>query len=69
MSFALTKKWGTLDFKVWMSLLILSFISLALLGYKVATTITCPTINIKPTGKFNHADANNNTFFVNEQII
>ncbi|MFV0606736.1 MAG: PKD domain-containing protein [Niabella sp.] len=69
MPFALTKKWGILDFKVWMSLLILSLISLALLGYKVATTVTCPAISIKPTGKLNHANENSHTFFVNEQII
>lgn len=68
MHFALTKQWGKIDFRVWTSLIVLVFISLALLGYKVATTVKCPAISIEPVGKLSHAGEDNNVFFVNEQV-
>ena len=68
MHFALTKQWGKIDFRVWMSLIVLVFISLALFGYKVATTVKCPAITIELAGKLNHADEKENTYFVNEQV-
>ena len=68
MNFALTKQWGKIDFRVWMSLIVLAFISLGLFGYKVATTAKCPDMKIELTGKLSHADEKENTFFVNEQV-
>lgn len=51
-----------------MSLIVLAFMSLALFGYKVATTVKCPAIEIGLTGKLSHANDDKNTFYVNEQV-
>lgn len=68
MHFSLTKQWGKIDFRVWMSLIVLAFISLALFGYKIATKVTCPAISINITGKLGHTDDEKNTYFANEQV-
>lgn len=68
MHFALTKQWGNIDFRVWLSLIILAFLSLILFGYKVATKVKCPPTTIEAAGKLSHMDDNANTFFVNEQV-
>lgn len=68
MSFAVTKKWGFLDFKVWITFIILAILSMGLLAYKVATNKPCPIFSIQVNGKLNHNDANKHTYYVNEQL-
>lgn len=68
MHFALTKKWGPLDFKIWVSFIILILLSVALLSYKVITNEPCPSFTIEVTGKLNHIDDNAHTFYINEQL-
>lgn len=48
--------------------MVLVFISLALFGYKMATAVKCPDIEIGTTGKLNHTSDDKNTYFVNEQV-
>lgn len=66
---SLSKKWAGIDFKVWLSLLVLAALSIALLGYKVATNTPCIDFIIKAQGKLNHPETGGTqTFYVNEQI-
>ena len=68
MHFALSKQWGHLDFRVWLSLIILAGICLGLFGYKMVTTDKCTGAAITVTGKLTHTEENSKTFFVNEQV-
>lgn len=68
MHFAFSKQWGKIDYRVWMSLIILSLISFALLGYKLATNVDCPALKLSVISNLNHAGLDSNTFFVNEQV-
>jgi hypothetical protein len=68
MHFVFSKQWGKLDYRVWMSLIALSLISLTVFGYKVATNEQCPSVNIALECNLNHAGLDSNTFYVNEEI-
>ena len=68
MHFVYSKQWGRLDFRVWISLITVAIIALALLGYKVATNVTCPEFHLKTTSNINHIQEGPNTYFVNEQV-
>lgn len=68
MNFSLSKQWGNIDFRVWITFLWLSVLSLGLLGYKVATYINCMPIQISAKGKLSHTNTTQNIFYVNEQI-
>lgn len=68
MHFVYTKQWGRLDFRVWISLIAIAIIALALLGYKVATNVTCPEFHLKTASNINHIQEGPNTYFVNEQV-
>ncbi|MFT4092333.1 MAG: PKD domain-containing protein [Niabella sp.] len=69
MHFSLSKKWAGIDFKVWVTFIVLTVLSAGLLSYKVATNVPCPAFTISATGKLNHPEGNNShTFYVNEQI-
>ena len=52
----------------WMSLIVLSLISLTVFGYKVATNEQCPSVSIALECNLNHAGLDSNTFYVNEEI-
>ncbi|MCH5597545.1 hypothetical protein [Niabella ginsengisoli] len=66
---SLTKKWAGIDFKVWLSLIVLAFLSTGLLAYKVATNVPCPNFSISAAGKLNHIENDSKqTFYINEQI-
>ncbi|WP_346237418.1 PKD domain-containing protein [Niabella insulamsoli] len=66
MHFRFSKKWGTLDYKVWLSLIVVAALSMGLFGYKVATKVECPEINLSVVGKLAHPD--DNVFFINENL-
>lgn len=56
-----------IDNKVWLTLLITALISVALFGFKIATTEPCYDITLKLKGVVEHPFANN--YFVGESII
>jgi PKD repeat protein len=56
-----------IDNKVWLTLLITAFISVALFGFKIATTERCYDIDLTLKGVVEHPFANN--YFVGESII
>ncbi|MCD2423482.1 PKD domain-containing protein [Niabella pedocola] len=68
MHFVYTKQWGRLDFRVWISLIMVAVVTLALLGYKVATNVSCPEFELKTTSNINHISEGPHTYFVNEQV-
>ncbi|SDD98966.1 PKD domain-containing protein [Niabella drilacis] len=68
MHFVYSKQWGRLDFRVWISLIAVTVIALALLGYKVATHVTCPEFHLKTASNINHIQDGPRTYFVNEQV-
>ncbi|MGC4232912.1 MAG: hypothetical protein QM594_08025 [Niabella sp.] len=69
MHFSLSKKWGGIDFKVWLCFISLALISIGLLAYKAVTYAPCADFKITATGKLTHIEAHNAyTFYVNEQI-
>ncbi|MBZ4188380.1 PKD domain-containing protein [Niabella beijingensis] len=68
MHFVYSKQWGRLDFRVWVSLLLLAVATLGLLGYKVATHVACPEFQLKTGSTINHLSERPNTYFVNEQV-
>ncbi|WP_300596639.1 PKD domain-containing protein [Niabella sp.] len=68
MHFVYTKQWGRLDFRVWISLIIVAAVTVVLLSYKVATNVTCPEFQLKTTSNINHISEGPHTYFVNEQV-
>lgn len=57
-----------MDYKVWLSFIIVGLLSLGLLSYKIATRVECPQTNLRATGKLNHTKEKENTFYTNEAI-
>jgi len=46
MHFSFSKRWGVMDFKVWMAFILVSVLSLAFMGYKIATDVKCNLVKI-----------------------
>lgn len=67
MHFRFSKKWGVLDYKVYLSFIVVAFLSLGLFSYRVATRVNCPDIKFSLVGKLAHAKEN--TFNINEDIL
>ncbi|GAB3425682.1 PKD domain-containing protein [Niabella aquatica] len=69
MYFSISKRWGGIDFKVWLCFISLALISIGLLAYKAITYTPCADFKITVSGKLNHTEAHTAyTFYVNEQL-
>lgn len=68
MHFSISKQWGAIDFKVWLSLIVLACISLGLFGYRMAHLEKCPVFKITYGNSLAHQHESSNIFFTNETI-
>jgi hypothetical protein len=68
MHFVLSKQWGKIDYRVWISLIILAVLSISLFGYRAATLVRCPGFSLLAQSRLNHLGDQSNTFFINEQL-
>lgn len=68
MHFSFSKRWGVLDFKVWLSFIIVAILSLGFMGYKIVTDVNCLPVKIVAIGKLNATNNEKNLFFKNEEI-
>jgi len=69
MHFSFSKRWGVMDFKVWMAFILVSVLSLAFMGYKIATDVKCNPVKIQAIGKLNATNDGKNIFFKSEEIV
>lgn len=68
MHFTYTKRLGGIDFKVWITLIIIAILSFGVLAYKAATKIKCPPFKIIAGSTIKHEETIANTHFVNEEV-
>ena len=68
MHFIYTKKWGNVDFKVWLTLIVISILSGGVFAYKAATKIKCPQFKVSAGSSIKHDETIANTHFVNEEV-
>lgn len=68
MHFSYTKKIGGLDYKVWITLVIVSFLSLGVIGFKSVVKSKCPSFRVMATGSLQHANNRGHLFYVQEVI-
>ena len=65
MHFIYTKRWGGIDFKVWLTLILMLLLSVGLFAYKASTKIKCPQFKISAGSSIEHQETVANTHFVN----
>jgi len=68
MHFSFSRKWGLIDFKVWLSFIAVAVLCIGLLSYKIATAVDCPETTLTARGKLNHTNEKGNTFYISEQL-
>lgn len=68
MHYSFSRRWGIMDFRVWLSFIIVALLSLGFMGYKIATDVQCPKTTLAALGKLNHTGGGQNVFFINEEI-